>query len=59
MPYIITPPTNITLDTTQSTYAIGKALWQSLDLEADVFKPTREILDIIIESDDPQTLQLP
>ena len=57
--YIINPPKNIPKNTTQSTHAIGEALWQSLGLEPDVFKPTREVLDIIIESDNPQTLQLP
>ena len=59
MPCIINPPPNITLDLTQLNHVIGEALWQSLGLELDVFKPTREILDIVIESDNPQTLQLP
>ncbi len=59
MSFIITPPTNISINTTQSTQAIGQALWQSLNLEIDSLKPTREILNIIIESDNSQTLQLP
>lgn len=59
MPYIITPPTNITIETTQPNRAIGEALWKNLALKPDVFKATQEILDIVIESDNAQTLQLP
>ncbi len=59
MAFMINPPTNITIDTTQPNRAIGEALWQSLGLEADVLKLTKDVLDIIIESDNPQTLQLP
>ena len=58
MPYIINPPTNITIETSKSNRATGEELWSKLNVK-EKLKPTREILDIVIESDNPQTLQLP
>ncbi len=58
MSYIINPPTNIIIDTTKSNRAIGEALWSKLNVK-EKLKSTKEILNIIIESDNSQTLQLP
>ena len=59
MSYTITPPTTIKIDTSKDNISIGQELWSALDLEDNVFKPTKEILPIVIESNNPEILQLP
>jgi len=59
MAFIITPPTTIKIDKAQDNITIGKQLWSALNLADDIFKPTKEILPIIIESNNPEILQLP
>ena len=57
--YIITPPPTIKIDKSQDNITTGKALWSALKLKDDIFKPTKEILPIIIKSSNPEILQLP
>ena len=59
MAFIITPPSTIKIDTSKDNITIGKQLWSSLNLADDIFKPTKEILPIVIESNNPEILQLP
>ncbi|NEW61757.1 CHAT domain-containing protein [Sulfurovum sp. bin170] len=49
----------ITIDTSKTQKAIGEQLWKDLDLADDVLQPTNDILPIVIQSSDTQTLQLP
>jgi len=58
-PCIIKPPKDIKIDTTKDNLSIGKALWSAIGLDEDSIKLTKEILPIIIQSDNSQILQLP
>jgi len=50
---------HLNLNMSDENKNIGITLWESLSLDADIFKPTNDVLSIVIESDIPKVLQLP
>ena len=58
-PLIIHPPVDISVSLQDDNKIIGQMLWDRLGLSEDDFVLTRDILPIIIESNDAKIFQLP